>query len=481
MYILPEKTNRYQEPSKWIFNRFVDILDDDPQEHKIISFGGGRDVGGSFNLSFKLIQQSYTILDIFEKYNIKYRYGRAPVFRISRVKSSDIRASVKAIADEHIKRLDLEDDFEIQDKVIVNKVTGVRIESYGLNAEAQKSKVEDVKSAQGVVRWLIDEAQLLNLEVAESISQTLRQEGSQIWLRSNQIAKELPFQIAFKNRTDYKHLHLTYHDNMFLTDLSRNEIEQTKATNYPKYLKTYLGIWDAVNDTRVISSFTNQHILKPFKPNPKEVDSPIVISCDFNALPMCWGIAQPFYNTLLFFDEQVCSKTTTTEKAAKQLLNKLITEYQLKPDQKIVLTGDTSGLSINTKNDRNDYDLMENILSSYFNGVGKQTRLKNNYNNYIERKVSRKHMSVQDRCKFANLMFDKKRILITENCEHIIHSLQMTEYKDYSTGTRKKFTMDQCKGDPKKQSCEHIFDAVTYGIWYHLINEFKDQLTYKVY
>ena len=165
-----------------------------------------------------------------------------------------------SIIPEFQEKLDLckiNEDFEVNKSVILNKRSGSEIIFKGLKISSGDNTAS-LKSLQGITTWILDEAEeLVDENVFDKINLSLRTKGKQnrIILILNPATKEhwiykRFFQQAGVEETfngikgDVTYIHTTYKDNIKHLDESfLNEVNHIKETNPLKYDSVIMGSW----------------------------------------------------------------------------------------------------------------------------------------------------------------------------------------------------------------------------------------------
>jgi len=158
---------------------------------------------------------------------------------------------------EKIELLNLEADFEVNQKEIINKLTKDEILFRGIKTSSG-NQTANLKSLQGVSTWVNDESEeLVDEKAFDTIDLSIRQKGIQnrIILILNPTTKEHWIYKRFfeeagvaegfngeKNNVCY--IHTTYKDNAeHLSESFIAQVERIKKTNPKKYKHQILGGW----------------------------------------------------------------------------------------------------------------------------------------------------------------------------------------------------------------------------------------------
>ena len=158
---------------------------------------------------------------------------------------------------EKIELLNLDADFEVNQKEIVNKLTKDEILFRGIKTSSG-NQTANLKSLQGVTTWVNDESEeLVDEKAFDTIDLSIRQKGIQnrIILILNPTTKEhwiykRFFQEAgvtegFNGEKDNVcYIHTTYEDNIeHLSESFINQVNRIKKNNPKKYKHQILGGW----------------------------------------------------------------------------------------------------------------------------------------------------------------------------------------------------------------------------------------------
>ena len=194
---------------------------------------GGRGSGKSWTLALFLL-------------NLTYESGHVILFTRWTLTSAFI-----SIIPEFIDKIGLmgkDDDFEITQSEIINRLTGSKIIFRGIKT-SQGTATANLKSIAGVTTWVLDEAEeLIDEDVFDRIDLSIRSKE-----RDNRVI--LVMNPSFKSHWIYKrwiekskqectYIHTTYLDN--INNLSSSFVEQAervRVENYPRFEHLFLGKW----------------------------------------------------------------------------------------------------------------------------------------------------------------------------------------------------------------------------------------------
>ena len=150
-----------------------------------------------------------------------------------------IEESVYTLLKNQIHRLELLDQFQIQNNKITHKFTGTEFVFYGLWRH-----IDEIKSMEGIDVCWIEEAHNLTQEQWQILDPTLRKSGSQFWIIFNpRIVTDFVYQRFVVNPpagTIKKEIN--YFDNPFLSATMLAVIEELKQEDYDEYQHVYLGV-----------------------------------------------------------------------------------------------------------------------------------------------------------------------------------------------------------------------------------------------
>jgi PBSX family phage terminase large subunit len=194
---------------------------------------GGRGSGKSFTVNLFLL-------------NLTYEKGHVILFTRWTLTSANI-----SIIPEFIDKIELmnkQDDFEITQSEIVNKITGSRIIFKGIKT-SQGTATANLKSIAGVTTFILDEAEeLVDEDVFDRIDLSIRaiDKPNRVILIMNPSYKShwIYKRFVIGQNANCTHIHTTYLDNK--KNLSLSFIEQAKRVeqeNIIRYRHLFLGKW----------------------------------------------------------------------------------------------------------------------------------------------------------------------------------------------------------------------------------------------
>ena len=126
-----------------------------------------------------------------------------------------------------------------------------------------------------------------------------------------------------------------------------------------QFAQLYDAEWADFNDTPVYTFDRTVHVRAERAEFDPEL--PIELSCDFNVDPMAWTLGQHRGNDCWTFDEIIIPGGATTMQACDEFLRK-------HPDPRIdvVVYGDRSGKSRDTRSKTTDYNQIREILGTHY-------------------------------------------------------------------------------------------------------------------
>jgi PBSX family phage terminase large subunit len=194
---------------------------------------GGRGSGKSFSISLFLL-------------NLTYESGHVILFTRWTMVSAFISIIPEFI--EKIELLNKEEDFEITQNEIVNKLTGSKILFKGIKT-SQGTATASLKSISGVTTFLLDEAEeLVDETVFDRIDLSIRSKDkpNRVILVMNPSYKShwIYKRWVAKPKADCTYIHTTYiHNRQNLSKSFLDAAERTKSENLHRYNHLFLGEW----------------------------------------------------------------------------------------------------------------------------------------------------------------------------------------------------------------------------------------------
>jgi PBSX family phage terminase large subunit len=215
-----------------LLDTYGPLFDTEPDTRYFV-ITGGRGSGKSWSVALSLLNQT----DNFNEVILFTRWTLTSAFI--------------SIIPEFIEKIELmkrENDFEITQNEITNRITGSRILFRGIKT-SQGTATANLKSIAGVTTWVLDEAEeLVDQDVFDRINLSIRSK-----LRPNKVILVMNpsyrshwiYQTFIKTpRTDTTYIHTTYLDNIEnLSDSFIQQAEDTKRSNELRYRHLFLGEW----------------------------------------------------------------------------------------------------------------------------------------------------------------------------------------------------------------------------------------------
>jgi PBSX family phage terminase large subunit len=204
-----------------------------PPDTRYFLVTGGRGSSKSFSISLFLL-------------NLTYESGHVILFTRWTMVSAFISIIPEFI--EKIELLNKEEDFEITQNEIVNKLTGSKILFKGIKT-SQGTATASLKSISGVTTFLLDEAEeLVDETVFDRIDLSIRSKDkpNRVILVMNPSYKShwIYKRWIAKPKQDCTYIHTTYlHNRQNLSKSFLDAAERTKFENLHRYNHLFLGEW----------------------------------------------------------------------------------------------------------------------------------------------------------------------------------------------------------------------------------------------
>lgn len=164
-----------------------------------------------------------------------------------------MKDSVHRLLCDTIERLDLGDQYEIQQATIIGP-KGTEFIFAGL-----LHNVANIKSAEGIDVVWVEEAQTVSDDSWDTLTPTIRKEGSEIWISFNPRLDTDPTYKRFvlDPPATAKVVKLSWRDNPWFPDVLRIELEDDKARNPEKYLH----VWEGQTRSTVLGAIYQDELL----------------------------------------------------------------------------------------------------------------------------------------------------------------------------------------------------------------------------
>ena len=163
--------------------------------------------------------------------------------------------SVKALIEQKIESLGVGHLFDVQQSVIKNKHGEGLIIFQGM----QNHTADSIKSLEGFDRAWVEEAQSLSQRSLDLLRPTIRKPGSELWFTWNPSLSTDPIDMLLrgvKPPKDAVVLSVNYHQNPWLPDVLKEEMEYDKERDYDKYLHVWEGQYQQNSEARVFKNWT---------------------------------------------------------------------------------------------------------------------------------------------------------------------------------------------------------------------------------
>ena len=343
-----------------------------------------------------------------------------------------LKHSAKALIEAKIRKLGVQDEFEILTREI-RRVGGSGVMVF---EGMQDHTADTIKSLEGFGRAWVEEAHTISERSLRILLPTIRAPGSEIWFSWNPDSPSDPVDKFFaggEGNEDFVCVHSNYVDNPFLPSEMWAEAERLKRDDPDLYEHVWLGGYFLGGSGRVYSSFSK----KPFPAG--NVDESIIdpggqllVGMDFNVNPMSAVVATRAGDECLVLDGIELASSNTQEMA-----DEIRRRY---PGRHIVVCPDPAG---------------KQRRSSAPVGVTDFTILERAG---FEIRAPRAAPPVVDRLNNSNAMYydtetGRRRCRIHPDASKIIDAVTSLVYKE-ETGKR----------DPRSRFI-HICDALDYMLW----------------
>lgn len=204
--------------------------------HRFIVIYGGRDSAKSHSIARLLILRAYSE-------NVK--------ILCTREIQNSIRDSAYALLVKIIQDYELSQYFNITREEIRCRTTGSKFIFKGL-----RHNIEDIKGTEGVDLCWVEEARNVSYDSWRILIPTIRKEGSQIIVSFNPDLIDDPVYDMFvtHKRPDALVIKIDWHENPFLSETSRKEINYMQVNNPQLYDWIYGGNIRATTEARILKN-----------------------------------------------------------------------------------------------------------------------------------------------------------------------------------------------------------------------------------
>lgn len=339
-----------------------------------------------------------------------------------------LKFSAKALVESKIKKLGVQDCFEVMTTEIRRKGgSGVMI------FEGMQDHTSDsIKSLEGFGRAWVEEAQSISQRSLDLLLPTIRAEDSEIWFSWNPDQMSDPVDAFFAKQPDGSvHIHTTYLDNPFCPSVMLTEARRLQAADADAYEHIWMGGYFFGGNGRVYSSFINRpYPVGNIDESVTDTGAELLVGMDFNVNPMSAVLGVRAVDELLVLDALEI-QTSNTEEMASEIRRRY-------PRRRVIVCPDPSGKQRKTSAPVGQTDFT--ILQRHG----------------FEVRSPSAAPPVVDRINNAQQMFahnGKRRIRIHPKAKALTTALANLVYKE---GTSQP---------DKKSGFDHMPDALGYLLW----------------
>lgn len=190
-------------------------------------------------------------------------------FLCARQIQNKIEQSVYTLLKTQISRFGLQDNFDVQNNKIVNKITGSEFMFYGL-----WRNIEEIKSLEGIDVCWIEEGHSLTEAQWEILEPTVRKDYSQFWILFNpDLVSDFVYQhFVINTPPDTIVRHINFDENPFLSKTILKVIEAKRLSDPDSFEHIYLGAAKSDDQLSIIkrswvSAAIDAHIKLGFEPS----------------------------------------------------------------------------------------------------------------------------------------------------------------------------------------------------------------------
>lgn len=169
--------------------------------------------------------------------------------------------SVKKLLELKIQALNAGDYFEVQDRRILTKRGGVIIFE-GM----QNHTADSIKSLEGFDRAWFEEAQAATQKSLDMLRPTIRKPRSELWFSWNPDEPNDPVEKLLRGPSlppDAIVIEANYHDNPWLPDVLRAELEYDQKRDPDKFAHVWLGEYRKNSEARVFKNWIVEEFERP--------------------------------------------------------------------------------------------------------------------------------------------------------------------------------------------------------------------------
>lgn len=169
--------------------------------------------------------------------------------------------SVKKLLEHKIEKLGVQDYFTVQDRQILSR-NGGRIIFEGM----QNHTADSIKSLEGFdIAWF-EEAQAASQKSLDLLRPTIRKPGSELWFSWNPNSADDPVDKLLRGDApppDSVVVEANYHDNPWLPDELKVELEYDRKRDPDKFAHVWLGQYRAHSEARVFKNWSVEEFERP--------------------------------------------------------------------------------------------------------------------------------------------------------------------------------------------------------------------------
>lgn len=362
---------------------YIPLLED--RSRFLVLYGGGGS-GKSVFAAHKLVLR--TVCELGHKFLALRKVGET------------VKDSIFAELQAAIEDLEVDQEFSVNktDRTLTHEPTGNQILCKGLD-EPKK-----IKSIRGITGMWIEEATDFEEDDLDQLNIRIRGEKPnyvQFIISFNPVDENHWLKKRFfdKKEPNTTVCHSTYKDNYYLVEEDKEQLERLKERNQLYYDVYCLGKWGIVvkSDKFMYAFDREKHVIPTYSPNPH---LSILVSFDFNVLPMTCLIAQEVGDKVYIFDEMKL-ENSSTEEMCEQVKAKYI-NWLFNMD----VTGDATGYNREkaTRGNINQYMVIKEVLQL----------------NERNLRVRSKNAELKDSRVLCNSVLQHAEVYITENCKETI-------------------------------------------------------------
>ncbi len=169
--------------------------------------------------------------------------------------------SVKKLLEQKIEAMNAGSYFEVQDRRILTKRGGIIIFE-GM----QNHTAESIKSLEGFDRAWFEEAQTASQKSLDLLRPTIRKKDSEIWFSWNPDSPDDPIDKLLRGDNlppDAIVVESNYHNNPWLPDVLRKELEYDRKRDPDKFAHVWLGQYKKNSEARIFKNWCIEEFERP--------------------------------------------------------------------------------------------------------------------------------------------------------------------------------------------------------------------------